>query len=431
MKVLAEAVRAGNDIVVPQPTCSYVLKKDYLDYVGGPDAELVAAHTYDAAEYLMKAAQGRGHEPRHRLPRRRARDDHLPHALPPAGPEHRPEEPRPDEADRGQDHPGAAVLRHRRHVGPARRERRAVAGRGPEAGGRDRRGPRARSSPATATSPTAPSPSRPGACPMHPIQVVARAYGIPEETLVRHARPHPDRSTTSPTCAPTSASAPTSCATIIALKRRRRVGVGPIVTFVFENRDTVRFQVQEMARAEKLISDDGIQTELDVYNPLIPEPGVLSATMFVELTSDGRPAGVAAQARRASSATPSLELRRRPRWCAPSPRPSTPASSPTTTSPSSVHYVRFALTPDAGGGVRHRAGRAGRRPPELRRAHELGPDTVTELRGGRPVRRGRPALVTRIAAGLGRSTQAGQVDRRGPVGRHAAVGPTCTWRKSR
>jgi Fe-S oxidoreductase len=58
VKVLAEAVRAGTDIVVPQPTCSYVLKKDYVDYVGGPDAQLVADHTYDAAEYLMKVHKG-------------------------------------------------------------------------------------------------------------------------------------------------------------------------------------------------------------------------------------------------------------------------------------------------------------------------------------------------------------------------------------
>ena len=57
----------ARDIVVPQPTCGYVLKKDYVDYVGGPDAELVAAHTYDASEYLMKAAQGRGHQHRHRF----------------------------------------------------------------------------------------------------------------------------------------------------------------------------------------------------------------------------------------------------------------------------------------------------------------------------------------------------------------------------
>lgn len=41
------------DIVVPQPTCGYILKKDYVDYVDGADAELVAEHTYDASEYLM------------------------------------------------------------------------------------------------------------------------------------------------------------------------------------------------------------------------------------------------------------------------------------------------------------------------------------------------------------------------------------------
>jgi hypothetical protein len=73
---------------------------------------------------------------------------------------------------------------------------------------------------------------------------------------------------------------------ILDLKARRRVSVGPVVTFVFENRDTVRFQIQEMARAEKLISDRAIQTELDIYNTLLPGPGTLSATMFVELTSE-------------------------------------------------------------------------------------------------------------------------------------------------
>lgn len=55
---LAREVRRGTDVVVPQPTCSYIMKNDYVDYVRGEsqraDAELVAAHTYDAAEYLMK-----------------------------------------------------------------------------------------------------------------------------------------------------------------------------------------------------------------------------------------------------------------------------------------------------------------------------------------------------------------------------------------
>jgi hypothetical protein len=75
-------------------------------------------------------------------------------------------------------------------------------------------------------------------------------------------------------------------AQIIALKKRRRVQVGPVVTLVFESRDTIRFQIQEMARAERIFTDEGIQAELDVYNPLIPEPGSLSATLFIELTSN-------------------------------------------------------------------------------------------------------------------------------------------------
>lgn len=59
VEVLAAAVRQARGggeeltIVVPEPTCGYVLKKDYVDYVGGPDAELVAEHTRDACEYLV------------------------------------------------------------------------------------------------------------------------------------------------------------------------------------------------------------------------------------------------------------------------------------------------------------------------------------------------------------------------------------------
>lgn len=73
---------------------------------------------------------------------------------------------------------------------------------------------------------------------------------------------------------------------IIELKRRRRVHVGNLVTMVFENRETMRFQIQEMARVERIFTDEGIQEELDVYNPLIPEPGHLCATLFIELTAD-------------------------------------------------------------------------------------------------------------------------------------------------
>jgi Fe-S oxidoreductase len=51
--VLAGRVRAGKDVVVPQPTCAYVLKNEYPDFLGSDDARLVAEHTFDAAEYLM------------------------------------------------------------------------------------------------------------------------------------------------------------------------------------------------------------------------------------------------------------------------------------------------------------------------------------------------------------------------------------------
>ena len=73
---------------------------------------------------------------------------------------------------------------------------------------------------------------------------------------------------------------------VIELKRRRRVQVGTVVTFLFENRDTIRFQIQEMARVEKLTTDAEIQGELDIYNPMVPDPGQVCATMFIELTSD-------------------------------------------------------------------------------------------------------------------------------------------------
>jgi hypothetical protein len=75
-------------------------------------------------------------------------------------------------------------------------------------------------------------------------------------------------------------------AEVIALKARRRVHIGTVVSLVFENRETIRFQIQEMARVEKLVTDEAIQGELDTYNPLIPEPGILSATLFIECTSD-------------------------------------------------------------------------------------------------------------------------------------------------
>jgi Protein of unknown function (DUF3501) len=75
---------------------------------------------------------------------------------------------------------------------------------------------------------------------------------------------------------------------IIALKKRRRVAVGPQVTFVFENPETVLFQVQEMMRAERIVAEEAIQHELDTYNALLVETEGLGATMLIELTDSSR-----------------------------------------------------------------------------------------------------------------------------------------------
>jgi len=63
VRILADEVRAGRDIVVPQPTCGYVLKNDYVDHLGdGDDTRLVKEHTYDVAEYLMRVHKAPGTE---------------------------------------------------------------------------------------------------------------------------------------------------------------------------------------------------------------------------------------------------------------------------------------------------------------------------------------------------------------------------------
>ena len=73
---------------------------------------------------------------------------------------------------------------------------------------------------------------------------------------------------------------------VIEVKRRRRLAIGEMLTIMFENRDTMRLQIQEMIRAEKLVTDEGVMEELKVYNPMIPMPGQLCATLFLELTSE-------------------------------------------------------------------------------------------------------------------------------------------------
>lgn len=75
---------------------------------------------------------------------------------------------------------------------------------------------------------------------------------------------------------------------IIALKQRRRISLGPLITLVFENRETLRFQVQEMVRVERILDQAKVQAELDVYNALLPSRGELSATLLIEITEQAK-----------------------------------------------------------------------------------------------------------------------------------------------
>lgn len=164
---------------------------------------------------------------------------------------------------------------------------------------------------------------------------------------------------------------------VIELKRRRRVHLGTIVTLLFESRDTIRFQIQEMARAERILNDQGIQEELDVYNPMIPAPGHLSATMFIELTSDDQmrewlPKLVGIEQSILFVLADGSEVR-----CVVDPKHAAQLTRENVTA--AVHYVTFEFTPEQiaafGDGVQLRIDH-----PAYLEAIELAPSTVAELR---------------------------------------------------
>ena len=71
-------------------------------------------------------------------------------------------------------------------------------------------------------------------------------------------------------------------ARVLAHKRDRTVAVGPNMTWIFEDRLTIQYQVQEMLRIERIFEPAGIREELETYNPLIPDGGNLKATLLIE-----------------------------------------------------------------------------------------------------------------------------------------------------
>jgi hypothetical protein len=170
---------------------------------------------------------------------------------------------------------------------------------------------------------------------------------------------------------------------VIALKKRRRVGIGPLLTVVFENRQTVRFQVQEMARAERMLSDAAIQAELDAYNPLIPERGELSATLYVELRTE---AELRDWLPRLVGIERSVILRAGHEVVRAVPEASHAAQLTRDDTTASVHYIRWNLTPAQVELVASGPVAVGVDHPAYDDATTLAPETVSELladlRGG-------------------------------------------------
>jgi hypothetical protein len=73
---------------------------------------------------------------------------------------------------------------------------------------------------------------------------------------------------------------------IIQLKKPRRVVLGERVSLVFENRDTLSFQIEEMLRAEHITDEQGIAQEIEIYNSMMPDASSLTATLFLEIPRD-------------------------------------------------------------------------------------------------------------------------------------------------
>jgi len=129
-------------------------------------------------------------------------------------------------------------------------------------------------------------------------------------------------------------------ARIIAHKKDRTVHLGEHVTLLFEDELTMRYQVQEMLRAEKIFEEHGIQEEIDAYNPLIPDGRNFKATMMIEYEDE-------AERRVALARLKGVETRTWIRVAGHSPVHAIADEDlerETEEKTSSVHFLRFELT---------------------------------------------------------------------------------------
>jgi len=141
-------------------------------------------------------------------------------------------------------------------------------------------------------------------------------------------------------------------ARVLAHKKHRSVPLGEHLTLLFEDELTIRYQIQEMLRIERIFEEDGIRHELDAYNPLVPDGSNLKATMLIEYpdvaerqrnlarlkgVEDRVWVQVAGEARVYAIADEDLERENEEKT-------------------SAVHFLRFELTADMGAALRGGAG---------------------------------------------------------------------------
>ncbi|HET9668298.1 MAG TPA: DUF3501 family protein [Casimicrobiaceae bacterium] len=127
----------------------------------------------------------------------------------------------------------------------------------------------------------------------------------------------------------------------IAHKRARTVHLGEHLTLLFEDEATIRYQIQEMLRIEKTFEEEGIQDELDAYNPLVPDGSNLKATMLIEYEDEDERRAALARLRGIEDAI-WLQVDDEPRV---TPIADEDLDRETADKTSSVHFLRFELTP--------------------------------------------------------------------------------------
>jgi len=131
-------------------------------------------------------------------------------------------------------------------------------------------------------------------------------------------------------------------ARVLEHKKPRTVHLGPHVTLIFEDELTIRYQIQEMLRVEPTFEEEGIQDELDAYNPLIPDGSNFKATMMIEYEDiDARRAALAEL--KGIEDRVYVEVEGQSRVYAIADEDMDRANEQKT---SAVHFLRFELTPE-------------------------------------------------------------------------------------